>query len=56
MTIYTLSPRGLSTVGKELKAATRVMQSSSNELSSPVSDSVKCKQTKVDTKCVVFLS
>ena len=27
-----------------------VMQSLSNELSTPVSDSVKCKQTKVDMK------
>ena len=33
-----------------------LMQSSSNELSSLVSDSVKCKQTKVDTKYVKFPS
>ena len=32
------------------------MQSSSYEFSTPVSDSLKCKQTKVDTKCVIFLS
>ena len=36
----------------ELTAATRVMQSSSNELSTPVSDSVKFEQTKVNTKYV----
>ena len=41
---------GLSTLAKELKATTRVLQSSSNELSTPVSDSVKCKQWKVDKK------
>ena len=36
-----LPSRGLSTLAKELKAATRVMQRSSNELSTPVSDNVK---------------
>ena len=39
MTIYTLPSRGLSTLAKELKAATRVMQSSFNEVSTLVSDS-----------------
>ena len=53
----TYAPKlGLSTLGKELKAAARVLQSSSNELSTPVSDSVKYKQTKVNTKCVKFPS
>ena len=36
--------RGLSILAKELTTATRVTQSSSNELSTPVSVSVKCKQ------------
>ena len=48
MTIYTLASRGLSTL--ELTAATSVMQSSSNELSTLVSDSAKSKQTKANTK------
>ena len=34
---------------KELTAATRVMQSSSNELSTLVSGKAKCKQMKVTT-------
>ena len=34
-------------------SATRVMQSSSNELSTLVSDSAKCKQTKANT-CVII--
>ena len=37
-------------LAKEFMAATCVMQSSSNELSSLVSDSIKCKQTKVKYK------
>ena len=41
MTISTLPSRGLSNLAKELTAATRVMQSSSNELSTLVSDSAK---------------
>ena len=40
---------GLSTLEKELTAATRIMLSSPNELSTPISDCVKCKQTKVIT-------
>ena len=32
----------------ELTVATRVMQSPSNELSTSVTEGVKCKQTKVD--------
>ena len=43
-------------LAKESTAATRVMQSSSNELSSPVSESAKCKQKKANTKCVYFPS
>ena len=35
--------------GEVIKAATRIIQSSSNELSTLVSDSAKCKQTKVNT-------
>ena len=42
MTIYSLS-QGLSTQEKELTAATRVMQSSSYELSPLVSGKAKCK-------------
>ena len=34
---------------KELMVTTHVMQSSLNELSTLVADSVKCKQMKVDT-------
>ena len=49
MTIYTLPSRGLSTLAKELTAATHVMQNSSNELSNLVSDCAKCKQTKANT-------
>ena len=41
--------RGLSTLAKELTVATHVMQSSFNELRTSVSDSVKCKRTKVYT-------
>ena len=41
MTIYTLPPRGLSTLVKEFTAATRMMQSSSNELSTLVSGKAK---------------
>ena len=39
--IYILPPRGLSTMVKELMAATYVMQSSSNKLSTPVSDNAR---------------
>ena len=35
---------------------TRVMQSSSNELNTSVADSVKCKQTKVDTYALKSLT
>ena len=41
MTIYMLSSQVLSTLAKELAAATRLMQSFSNELSSLLSDSAK---------------
>ena len=43
VSIYTLPSRGLSTLMKELTAATCVMQSSSNEVSTLVSDSLKYK-------------
>ena len=56
MTIYTLSSWGLSTLAKELTAATCVMQSSCKELSTLVSDSIKYQQTKANTKCVNFPS
>ena len=49
MTIYTLPSKA-----KELTAATHIMQSSSNKLSTSVSDSTKCKQTKVNTKCLII--
>ena len=47
--IYTLPSQGLSTQVKELTAATCVMQSSSNEKSTLVSDNTKCKQAKATT-------
>ena len=50
MTVYTLSSRVLRTLAKELTAATRVIRSSSNEFSTALSDSAKCKQTKDNTK------
>ena len=53
--IYAPLP-AFTTLTKELKAITGVKQSSSNELSTPVSDRVKRKQTKVDKKCVIFRS
>ena len=40
---------GLSTLAKELTAATRVLQSSSNEPSTLVSSKEKCKPTKTTT-------
>ena len=40
---------GLSTLTKELTAATRIMQISSNELSTLLSNSAKCKQMKANT-------
>ena len=50
MTRYTLLSQGLSTLTKDLTDSTRVKQISSNEFSTPISDSVKCKQTKVRYK------
>ena len=38
---------------KEFTVATGVMESSSNELSTSVSDSAKCKQTKVNTYALI---
>ena len=49
MTIYTLPSRGLNSLAKELTAATRLMQSFSNELNTLISDSAKCKQKKANT-------
>ena len=48
MTIYTLPSQGLSSLAKELMAAACVMQTSFNELSTPVSGNAKCKQTKAE--------
>ena len=42
-------PRGLNTLANELTVATHIMQSSSNKLSTSVSDSLKCKQTITNT-------
>ena len=52
--IYIYMSRVLSTVVKKSKAVTRLMQSSSNKLCIPVSDSAKCKQTKANTKCDII--
>ena len=49
MTIYTLPSRRLSTLERELTAATCVMQSSSNVLRTPVAGRAKYKQTKANT-------
>ena len=50
MTIYTPHPGGgMSNLVKELTAATRVMQSSFNELSTLVSGKAKYKQAKAAT-------
>ena len=53
--IYALPPLGvgLSPLAKQLMAATRVMQSSSTELSTPASDGAKYKQTKFDTYVLI---
>ena len=56
MKTYILLSRGLSTLAKTLTTATRTTQSSSNELSTPVSDSAKCEQTKDNTNVLEFLS
>ena len=56
MTIYTLPSRGLSTLAKELTAATRLMQRSSNARSTTVSDCPECKQTTAKAECVKFPS
>ena len=42
-------PEGLSTLAKELTATTRIMQNSSNELSTLISGKAKCKQMKATT-------
>ena len=47
-THYTLPSLGLSPLVKELTVATCVIQSSSNELSTLVPDSAKCKQRKAN--------
>ena len=49
MTIYTLpTTRRVSTLAKQSTFATCVTQSSSNQLSTSVSDKVKCNKTKVN--------
>ena len=45
--IYFPHPRSLRTLTKELAVATRIMQSSSNKLSTLISISIKCKQTEI---------
>ena len=52
MTIYTLPSKGMSILAKELTTATIVIESSSNELSTLVSDSAKSKQTKANTNAL----
>ena len=47
--IYAPTPGRLSTLTKELTATTRIMQSSSYELSTLVSGKAKCKQMKATT-------
>ena len=47
--IYVPRPRELDTVVKELTAATRIMQTASDELSTLVTGKAKCKQTKATT-------
>ena len=42
-------PGGLNTLTNKSTVATRVKQSSSNELSPSVSDCVRCKRTEVNT-------
>ena len=54
MTIIYIPFPGLSTLAKEFTGATRVMEILSNELSTPVSGSAKCKQTKANTKYVII--
>ena len=53
--IYTL-PSGWRghTLAKELTAATRIMQSSSCELSTLVSSKTQCKQAKATTWCLII--
>ena len=48
MTKSLLQSLQFSTLAKELTASTRVMQSSSDELRTPVSNSAKCKQKKAN--------
>ena len=54
--IYACTPPTwlLSSLAKELMAATRIMQITSNEFSTPVSESAKCKQTKSYTCALTF--
>ena len=40
--------------GEGINVCHPCMQSSSNELSIPLSDNAKCKQTKVNTKCIII--
>ena len=51
---YIYAPQRLSTLAKELTTATHVVQSSSYELSTPVSSKAKCKQAKATTQCLII--
>ena len=53
ITIYTLLSRWLCILAKELTEAIRIMQNSSNELSTPVSDNAECMQTKTNKNAVI---
>ena len=44
-----MPPPGVEHFGKKLTVATHIMQSSSKELSTFVSDNVKCKPKEVNT-------
>ena len=54
--VCTLPSRGLSTLVKELTAASQVMQSSSNELRTLLSGNAKCKQAKLIQNALKFPS
>ena len=55
MTIYTLPSSGgvWAFWRRNITVAARVTQSPSNEMNTPVSDSAKCKQTKLDTYALI---
>ena len=54
--ISVCSPPGVEHSGEEIKGCHLHNANSSNELSTVVSNSIKYKQMKVDTKWVIFLS